>query len=563
MNAFNHQAFDSSWAGRKIARLVLSAAILLVVWGLLSPTVNAASPESPIRPVRLLEYPDFEADIVQLVVEVPWSGPDPSEAAILLQLPERQWTHIDFVEFVRNDDRVGALYELDQLGELWTGLQFHYRWRFTDVDGVRHVTEDRTVLTIDPNRGWRLNNDPIARVFDYSDDSEFGPQILATALEAIELIDGELGFTVKNQVRVVTYSTSADLLEVLGAAADDGTKGLWFASHELIMLYSDPEDETLNGVLTHELTHAAIGQYTNAPWRLPTWVHEGLATRMQAKVSGGDDYDQTVAEALSADELISLRGLRGYLPIERGEVSLVYAESYSLMSFLIDTYGVESVTALLTAFASGQTEDESLVSAIGIDAAALEADWLANLEESAAANAAAPAPARQAAGTAAQPAAPPDGAEPQTGEPAAPPDVELAETLVGNDELPLADDGTRAFIAISGLTVIGLLALTALLARRRGRPSSALAASPVAPPPFALMSAGRPGDDTGAPRWQSRSAISASNVAGGAISSDLARSARRRVGGFGFNRSAKLAPQQLNRFLPFPKPKLRRFRARD
>ncbi len=86
------------------------------------------------------EFPHVADNVVEIYAEVPWTGEDPRETAILLELPERGWTHIEFVESVRYGDRVAALFELDLLGRLVTGVEFHYQWRFTDTEGTNHFT---------------------------------------------------------------------------------------------------------------------------------------------------------------------------------------------------------------------------------------------------------------------------------------------------------------------------------------------------------------------------------------------------------------------------------------
>ncbi len=222
------------------------------------------------------------------------------------------------------------------------------------------------------------------------------------------------------------------------------------------MLQSDPDDETLAGVLTHEFAHAVLDQNLRNPWRdLPTWVHEGVATWVQAKADDDLPFERLLAAAHREGRLRSLRGLQGYLPIDREGASLVYAQSYSMVKYLVNRYGIEDLRSMLQALSEGSTEDEALMAAYGFGRAHSGKSM-------------APVPGQRSGG----------GPPRRTGWPerrcarpirarapirncrwrnvSGEDGITPADTLIGSPELPPADAGTRAFIAITGLTVIAL-----------------------------------------------------------------------------------------------------------
>ena len=512
--------------------------------------VRAAPPEVEIDPVVIREFPQVEFNVVEIYVEVPWTGADPAETAILLELPERAWTHIEFVRSVRNGDRIAALYELDLLGRLVTGVEFHYQWRLTDSEGVRHLTPSRRVLTVDPGYPWRVDSEPEIRVFSYDPDSDFGPRALAEAVSAAELVEDSLGMSFQRQLKVVIYPTFGELYQALGLTNESRVKGVWRAGYELIMLQSDPQDRSLGGVLAHEFAHAVLDQNLRNPWRdLPTWVHEGVATWVQAKADADLPYERLLADAHRDDQLRSLRGLQGYLPIDREGASLVYAQSYSMVSYLVDRYGIEELRRMLQELAAGNTEDEALLATYGFNAAGLESEWRQFLDASY--NTA----ADQIPVALAGPADPDAGSGSQLAPEAGSGDgaVVPADTLIGSPELPPADEGTRAFIAITGLTVIALFAVIGFLSwRRSSRQPQAVATVSDEPPPFALSV---PAASVGAAAFGPPRVKSAPLPA-----SELARSGRARTGGFGFNRFEQLAGVRPERFAGRRRPRIRRFR---
>jgi hypothetical protein len=525
--------------------------LALAAVGQISGT-RAASPEIEIDPLVVREFPQIAESVVEIYTEVPWTGEDPLETAILLELPERGWTHIEFVDSVRYGDRLAALFELDLLGRLVTGIEFHYQWRFTDAEGTDHVTPWRRVLTIDPSRPWRVESEPDIRVFWYDAAPEFGMRALAESMAAINLVEDSLGLDFQRQLKVVIYPTFDELYAALGIGNESRIKGVWRAGYELIMLQSDPDDATLAGVLTHEFAHAVLDQNLRNPWRdLPTWVHEGVATWLQAKADDDLPFDRLLATAHREGRLRSLRGLQGYLPIDREGVSLVYAQSYSMVKYLVNLYGIEDLRAMLAALSQGSTEDEALMAAYGIDAITLENQWRGFLDDDLAASAG----QNGLVGAPVQPASPGGGTGPQLPLEDVSEDsgITPADTLIGSPELPPADSGTRAFIAITGLTVIALFGLIGLLAYRRSASRPAVAVESAAePPPFAL---GRPAAGTGSDRQKTPPAEPPDPP-----SSELARSGRARIGGFGFNRFEQLTKVRPERFAGKRRPHLRRYR---
>ena len=538
-------------SGRRVLSALILAVMALVAAGHIAGA-RAASPEVVIDPVVVREFPQIAENVVEIYTEVPWTGEDPLETAILLELPERGWTHIEFVESVRYGDRVAALFELDLLGRLVTGIEFHYQWRFTDSEGTDHLTPWRRVLTIDPSRPWRVESEPDIRVFWYDAEPGFGTRALADSMTAIELVEESLGLDFQRQLKVVIYPTFDELYEALGIVNESRIKGVWRAGYELIMLQSDPDDATLAGVLTHEFAHAVLDQNLRNPWRdLPTWVHEGVATWVQAKADDDLPFDRLLAAAHREGRLRSLRGLQGYLPIDREGASLVYAQSYSMVKYLVNLYGIEDLRSMLSALSQGSSEDEALMAAYGIDAFTLESQWRQFLDD----DLAAAADQNRLAGAPVRPASPVGGSDPQlpledVSEDA---DITPADTLIGSPELPPADAGTRAFIAITGLTVIALFGLIGYLAYRRSSSRPAAVVLPAAePPPFAL---GRPAADPGNTQRPTPPANPPDLP-----SSQRARSGRARTGGFGFNRFEQLTKVRPERFAGKRRPHLRRFR---
>ena len=114
---------------------------------------------------------------------------------------------------------------------------------------------------------------------------------------------------------------------------------------------------------------------------LPRWLDEGLAVYAEGELD--PRYRDILEAAIREDELFSIRSLNDSFTEHADRAYLSYAESFSIVSYLIETYGRESMLELLEAFQSGYRYDSALFQVYGFDADGLEAEWRAEVGASA------------------------------------------------------------------------------------------------------------------------------------------------------------------------------------
>jgi hypothetical protein len=126
--------------------------------------------------------------------------------------------------------------------------------------------------------------------------------------------------------------------------------------------------------LPHEITHLLVGEAVFGPFgQLPTWLNEGLATYAQGDMS--PDARQAFNDAVKNNQLISLRSLGGTFPADEIQARLAYAESQSLVTYLINHGGWDKIRLLLSTFKDGATLDNAILKAYSLDASELENAW--------------------------------------------------------------------------------------------------------------------------------------------------------------------------------------------
>jgi hypothetical protein len=137
--------------------------------------------------------------------------------------------------------------------------------------------------------------------------------------------------------------------------------------------------EWAKGALPHEITHLIVGEAVFGPFGdIPTWLNEGLAMYSEGLLP---DYMQLALDAaVRGNSLISIHSLAGSFPADSGGANLAYAESRSLVGYLIDTYGWEKMRNLLAVFKDGATYDKGLQAVYQLDEDALDTQWRATLK---------------------------------------------------------------------------------------------------------------------------------------------------------------------------------------
>jgi hypothetical protein len=161
--------------------------------------------------------------------------------------------------------------------------------------------------------------------------------------------------------------------------SQEWTGGVAFTDFGIIAISIAPSQLAWGkGALVHELTHLVVHQATFSPYgQLPVWLDEGLATYSEGELD--PDLRSSLNGAISEGTLISVRTLCSPFSAYADKARLSYAESYSLVKYLLDNYGQDKMLDLLTILKRGSTYDEALTEVYGFDIDGLDAGWRATL----------------------------------------------------------------------------------------------------------------------------------------------------------------------------------------
>lgn len=258
-------------------------------------------------------------------------------------------------------------------------IQFY--WEVETAGGVKQRSDLKTFTASDTRFQWSKVDSGLVSLRWYKGDEAFARSLLEYATKAVDQLGKDIGVKPKAVVKILIYASNADLLGALEPGAHEWTGGVSFSEEGIIVIDAAP---TASGkafaarAVPHELSHVVVHQVTDNPYGgLPRWLDEGLAMYAEGKLE--PSYQKTLDDAVKADDLLSLKTLSSSFPSDSDLAHLSYSESHSVVKFILDRYGREKMTRLLAVFSEGNTYDDALRAALGIDMRELESQWRTNL----------------------------------------------------------------------------------------------------------------------------------------------------------------------------------------
>jgi len=275
-------------------------------------------------------------------------------------------------------NRVGTSWIWDtRKASLPPGAEIEYSWVIKNATGDRLKTEPARLIFDDSRYQWQELVMGKVRLFWHQGDQSFGQQLMDAAQAALGKLARDTGAELEKQAKIYVYADSQDLHGAL-VFPQEWTGGVAFPEYGVIAIGISPSNLAWGKrTVAHELAHMVIHQVTFNPYSdLPTWLDEGLA--MYAEGDLRKDLEGMLTQAISANTLFSVRSLGSGFPAEFKDAGLAYAESYSLVKFLIDNYGSEKMLNLLQVFKQGSGYDDALLTVYGFDIDGLDDLWRAS-----------------------------------------------------------------------------------------------------------------------------------------------------------------------------------------
>ena len=265
-------------------------------------------------------------------------------------------------------------WDMRRTGSLPPGAQLWWRWHLVDASGSEVRTPTETITWLDDIHPWQTIRESSLSLHTYNTPQDMQQQLLQAAVNGASRLRDELGPLPVGDVHLYIYDSTDAMAEAI-LFEPQWTGGMAFAEYRTIILGIRESDlEWGLDAVEHELAHVIVGNLVSACYsRLPTWLDEGLAMVAQ----GGLDAESQALldQALHDDTLYPARALSSGFTEDPSGASLAYAQSYSLVDFMLEQHGRDRLLDLLGAAQAGSSPDSALMEVYGFDTDGLDQAW--------------------------------------------------------------------------------------------------------------------------------------------------------------------------------------------
>jgi tetratricopeptide (TPR) repeat protein len=194
--------------------------------------------------------------------------------------------------------------------------------------------------------------------YDPDVDSTFALALLDVLEAAANLVGAELGLFPEARVPVAVY-TRADYKTVTDSP--DWSGGFYDGTIRLPFGALKEVTPALRSILYHEYAHVVVFELTRG--NCPLWLNEGIA-----EMFGRMQLNQpmvALGRAARSGTFADFRKLEaGFSSFSSREAGLAYQQSYSLVDFMVKSYGWHRVKQILSDLGQGMTFDTAVSQAL-------------------------------------------------------------------------------------------------------------------------------------------------------------------------------------------------------
>jgi hypothetical protein len=275
------------------------------------------------------------------------------------------------------NDRLQWTWVMSRSGNPPPGATIWWQWTITDSDGRQQTTPRQTVTFADGRFNWQMVESGNIRLYWYQ-GTRVGPALLEAAVAGLATLEEEMGITLDSPVTIYIYDSSANMRQAL-LYVQDWAGGVAFVDYNTILMGvpAHSVDSWGKPTLRHELAHLVIGQFGRScvGGGRPNWLEEGLAVYAEGPPS--ERVQQDIQAGIEQNRFEPLRSLTGPFPAHGSEATMAYSQSYSIVAYLLETYGPDKMQSLLLTLAEGTGYDAALQRVYGFTMDELEVAWRA------------------------------------------------------------------------------------------------------------------------------------------------------------------------------------------
>ncbi len=264
--------------------------------------------------------------------------------------------------------------DMTRSGGLPPGTVIDYWWVIENENGSSLKTEAYQLQFNDGRYDWQSLNEGKMALYWYSGNETFINQIMQAAKEAITRVTEDTGAYLEKPVNLYIYASSSDMRGAM-IFPQEWAGGVAYTTYSTMIIgINEGNIEWGKRAIAHELMHLVTHQMTANPYNtIPTWLNEGLSMYAEGEMEA--TFALYLEQAVLQDKLISVKSLSSPFSADSRISYQSYAQSLSLVEYLISSYGQDKMFELLNTFRQGSSYDNALLQVYGFDMGGLNDLW--------------------------------------------------------------------------------------------------------------------------------------------------------------------------------------------
>ncbi len=243
-----------------------------------------------------------------------------------------------------------------------------------------HKIQSSTALASD----WQKRATQHFTLYYQRSDHLLADYIMERAEEDYERIVADIGIDpgIMARVYLAPDRNSYLALQPREKRTHEWSIGVFYPNQNMILLLSPKAQKAsrpdLHQIMAHELTHFILHTVTREKGTvLPTWLHEGLA--MYEARQWNWHYRRIMAQTALTRSFLPLSDMTTGFPAEKRLADRAYAQSISLIAYVINKYGVDDLHSMIKNLVEGRTPMDSFYNVFGLSIEEFEKNWHAYL----------------------------------------------------------------------------------------------------------------------------------------------------------------------------------------
>lgn len=258
------------------------------------------------------------------------------------------------------------------------GTKIEYWIELWTTAGDKLENEPNHIIYLDSKYEWlAVENKNIIVYYSDTGMAKKAKTVLEITQSTLDNIQSVYQVTPIDRFRLVLYESYPDMQKALPFRSKTiqkelVTQGMAFSEERSAVIYA--HGNTFKSTTSHEfmhlLTHEYVGRFHT---RIPSWLDEGLAE--YGNLFQSNDYATPLKKAVADETTKPLKFLNVFTG-EPEDIIVAYGKGKSVVTYLAENYGPDSIGELLRQLASVPQIENAVLQTYGRDLTTLDKEWL-------------------------------------------------------------------------------------------------------------------------------------------------------------------------------------------